>query len=475
MVRSKKMRRSWVWIVVGSVLFWGCQTPPSLPLKRKARRIAKQENSFVHFVGKELKVDEKLLEKGNFEVLWKLPLSTPITRLYLLGDSLYAYSEKEKALYRIRALDGSIAWYYVIPEGMLHGPALWEYSQEEKELTKIYQPDEVAIVSRDRLILLDKKFGRAIKVIPLGDITPSTSPGIHRYNVYVCGWDNRIYAFSKKTGGEVWRFLTDGDIKVPPLVLPSYLKADVVFIASTDGKVYPLYATKGGLLAPPLHTFGEIIAPMIYLKNWIFVASTDTNLYCISSTTGRLRWRFLCEEPILRPPVALGATIFVMAEKGFLYALHYSSGKLLWQYPSTKDVVYLTNGNVLTGKVIRSSDPEDAIFLQDDTGKKHQIPLGSIREIVWGSHKVKPEESVIQILARGSKYIYALNRKREILAIDARKGLLEWRMPAGGIDFFLTNPVYATSFASSEEKERMGVIYLGFKNGWLLAIREKRY
>ncbi|RME79864.1 MAG: hypothetical protein D6785_10925, partial [Planctomycetota bacterium] len=232
------MKRTLFVYILLTFLFAGCQGPGNVDksteplIKKKGAK-----GGFISFNSNgEIKVDEKLLEKYNFEVLWTFPLKKRITKCYLIKDALYVYTPSEKALYSFDRRSGHVKWFFVLKEGLTFKPALWEYNKEDQKITGIYKSDEVAVISQNRVYIIEKEHGNEITSIPLGGIAPSAPPGIHKYNVFVCGWDNRIYAFSKESGIEVWRYLTDGDIKAQPLATSDYIKSDLVFVGSTDGR-----------------------------------------------------------------------------------------------------------------------------------------------------------------------------------------------------------------------------------------------
>ncbi|RME04114.1 MAG: hypothetical protein D6805_04160 [Planctomycetota bacterium] len=466
------------------------KTTPSLPSSPPQTSPPTFSNSqLVQFKNNIPYLNEKLLQRHNLQILWTLPIrdkTSPsqngqLHALYLQDDSLYAFAtvSNQKFLIRITRLNGDPKWVYEFPKGINFSPTVYNYTKEYRKYVNKEAANEVFVISKDRLYCLDKKFGIALWSISLGGITPSAPPGVHRDYVYVCGFDDRIYAFSKKYKSERWRFRADKEIIATPVTAPPESRRDIVYVASTDGRVYALNALTGNFAWSQYYqTYKSILAPPVFHQSRLYVASTDYDVYCLNAANGLLEWRYSCEAPIETPPVAIGRTIYVIAKNKGLYSLFDKkitgsmprSSQLNWKYPPTQHTVWLTNGKILYGEIVSVGMDNLEIILKN--GKRLVLDRSyDVKKYSFGS-QTPISEMPIQILAKGKKILYVLNQKKEICAINDKNGLLLWKIPAQNVDFFLTNPNYHKDKIRKKRKFA-SILYLGFKNGWIVALKEK--
>ncbi len=205
---------------------------------------------------------------------------------------------------------------------------------------------------------------------------------------------------------------------------------DSVFVASEDGYVYSfnpvqeerkwMYETKGKIQAAPF-----------YFKTYVYVASTDSFFYSLKADRGEVIWRFATGAPISREPVAYTDYEHFVATKGREreYAIY-----------------VVSEGNFLY-----------ALYHRPDVKKEYvrwKYPRGE------------------QVLAKGQHQVYILAAKT-LVAVDDATGETTWTSDIGKeADFFVTNEFDP---ASPDKKERRlaSTVVLGYRNGWVIAIREK--
>jgi outer membrane protein assembly factor BamB len=149
------------------------------------------------------------------------------------------------------------------------------------------------------------------------------------------------------------------------------------------------------------------------------VASRDYNLYAIKTSDGSKAWEFPCES-VVRRPVAVDTsksitefrlTAYCAADNHYFFAIDNKDGTLKWK-------------------------------LKDG----------------W------------KLLLVGRQNAYVLTEDKQIAAVDNETGELRWKKSFANVNFFVTNPADTRDVRAGKADY---CIYLGFKDGWIIAIREK--
>lgn len=233
-------------------------------------------------------------------------------------------------------------------------------------------------------------------------IGPSeTSPLVANGLVYAGDWNGYVYALSAKTGREVWRFRTGGEVKGAlaltgrRLYVGSYdhhlyaLAARTgrliwrgssqdrfggrgrfystptaaygrVYIGSTDGKVYSFGANTGELRWSQ-STGGYVYASPAVWNERVLVGSYSGRFFSLDAATGDVQWEFRADGPISGSATVLGKVVYFSTLKGRTYGLDAATGKRIWSFPDGKysplvagpERVYLVGYTKLYGMVPR--------------------------------------------------------------------------------------------------------------------------
>jgi outer membrane protein assembly factor BamB len=367
------------------------------------------------------------LEEMNFHVKWELETGRhDFTHMTLQDNALYAFTS-DFILYSIDIDKGIVNWVFQVGEPLSYAPVVYKYDQDSESGVRKF--DEVLLLSGDRLRVLDKDLGELLwqKDLPFAVASP---PAATQGNVLVGSFDDRVYAVMKDSPhGRSWMWRTNNDIRAPGV------EYDPLYIAvSTDGAVYA-FSQVGGELRWKKETRGPIVAPPVAFRGKLYVGSSDYSLYCIDLLESSLQWRYESGGPIRQPAIAFGDMVYVISEDRILSAIHRVQGQ--------------------------ATEPGGRAPVAGDVAWK--LELG---------RKNFDRPSTLRFLARGRDRVYVLNEERQICVIDARTGDLRMRLPFRGIDFFTTN---VNSLASDSEMEvaRGGTIFVGRRDGWFFALKEK--
>jgi outer membrane protein assembly factor BamB len=354
----------------------------------------------------------KDLDARGLEKRWDFCLEEPIEALTVIDDAIYVYTA-ERNLYAIGLENGLVRWQYGLPDGLSSPPFVYIYPAQEG----IQHTDEVILVSKDTLHVVDRAHGFLLWKIKL-DFPVSSPPSASYSHIYLGSWNGRIYAISKADHTIDWSYLTGGPVTARAEASGPEKSVEAVFVASEDGRVYSFTPTAEERKWW-YRTQGPITTPPFFFKTYLFVGSQDFNVYCIRTIDGGLEWRYAAGAPVKRTPVAFseGDAVYVIAGESSLVALNRRPQKqnyVRWKY-----------------------------------------------------------EGGVQVLAKGRRDVYILDKKGRVVAIGEETGKPRWAEPlAPGADFFALDPWDPASLVE-REKRLASTIVFGYRDGWLVAAREK--
>lgn len=383
-------------------------------------------------------LDEQKIEDFGFAVYWDSYLRDEvISGVFLegkVGDKgegkpmLYAFTMSHR-LYQIDLNSGMVNWVYDVGEPLFFtqaGRPIGEWVYQQDKDTGFKQYDEIYFVARDYLYALDKANGAELwkRRLPFA---ASCAPEAGPTHVFVGSWDDRIYAYRKEDPlVPDWSWRTEGDILARPAV-----KSPVVYVASSDGNLYPFDMVRG-VPKTPLNTEQKLTTDPLLHQSMLYLGAADYNLYCINAIDGSLEHREGAAAPIIVGPVAAANS-----DKAADYTVYFTA----------KDEGVL------------------AVRRQDQKEGQRRIPHAQI----W---KRKGAE---RFLARGTADAYLLEPgeegERRIARVDANDGHLRDTLTIPGVDFFVTNPNSPMAFERAESLVG-GLIVVGFRNGWIVALKE---
>ncbi|NLS78803.1 MAG: PQQ-binding-like beta-propeller repeat protein [Chloroflexi bacterium] len=266
---------------------------------------------------------------------------------------------------------------------------------------------------------------------------------------------------------------------------------DVVYYASSAGKVYSLDALSGAQRwvypVEEKENLGALFARPIVAGELLLVGSGDKNLYALNVSDGQLRWRFLTGGSIYGAAAAQDQMVYVASSDRQVYALEASTGAKKWSF-ETGNWVW-SAPLVAEGRVYVSSMDHKVYCLDASTGQK--IWEYSVGAAMAGTPSYA--EGMILVGALDSK-VHALDAQTGAPKWSfetARKPFLNWKLPAGRwfwgqplvVDQVvfagsLNGKVYALELATGQElwqADLEGPVLAGFAhNGeYLYAVTEK--
>jgi outer membrane protein assembly factor BamB len=350
------------------------------------------------------------LESRSMEFLWDFFLGEGVKDMWVLDGSLYLYT-LEKNLWAVDLADGRVIWKWQVPGGLSYPPGTYSYREDGLE-----RAPELFVVAKDVLWVLDRNVGDPMWSVRL-PFPASSAPAGSVSHVYLGSWDDRLYAISKDDRAVGWWYRTGGAITATTAVAERSREA--IMVGSEDGIVYGMspYVDQKKW---SVKTLGGITAPLLNYKTYCYAVSRDMNVYKIKIEDGTLEWRYAAGAPLTQEPVAFGRdTLLVVAEDGRMLSLN-------------------------------------------------PLPAARSEPLRWTA------TSIERFIAKGRHGVLVElpDGRLHLLADDT--GAAKWDQPlVTGADVKAQNAYDPTSRVKDEA--RIGsLVVLGYKDGWVMAIREKR-
>ncbi len=378
--------------------------------------------------------DEARFRDFGFVLYWDSFLrDEQITSLHLEGDfdrgigrpQLYAITASNR-LYQVDLNSGMVNWLYDVgtPISFAGGSPLSEWVYEADRDSGLKRYDELYFVARDQLVALDKDNGAELWTQRLPFVA-SSPPRATSFHVAVGSWDDRIYGYRKDDPSfPAWSWRTDGDVVGKP-----GSDTPALFVPSTDGTLYCVDATDGKVQWPFRTEKPLEHAPLVH-KKLLYVPGSDYNLYVVNVLDGLLEWRYGAGAKITGTPAAVDNLVFFTAEGQGLHCVE------------------------------RRFRPRPA----------EGNPRKTEHELLWR------RETATKLVCRGAQHVYVLEPGatrdvQRLVKLDAKTGAERGALELAGVDFVLTN-ANAPQSGIRGESLLGGIAVLGFKSGWVVALKE---
>jgi outer membrane protein assembly factor BamB len=162
-----------------------------------------------------------------------------------------------------------------------------------------------------------------------------SSPSVLSGTVFVGSQSGAVFAVDRETGERQWRFETGGAVNSSPLVAPvaegsgvNTTATESVFAGCNDHHLYAIDARSGDELWR-FETEGQIQGSPVIDDGTVFVTSHHDGIYAIDAATGTERWFQENDSVLFSSPTAVGETVFVRGDN--LKALDSQGGWVRWQ------------------------------------------------------------------------------------------------------------------------------------------------
>ncbi len=194
--------------------------------------------------------------------------------------------------------------------------------------------------------------------------TPASAQVGAHTDIYVAGYNGKVYAFDSDSLQQVWQYPVDGNLA--PIVSSIVVSNNILYFGCSDKNVYAL-DTERGLLVWKFATGAEIWSSPALDNNTLFISSFDKNVYALDASTGAKKWEFATQSTNVAPPVVFNGTVFVGSLDQNIYAIGENDGKLKWKFSGKN--WFWARPYIYSGVVYAPNLDGNVYALAADTGK----------------------------------------------------------------------------------------------------------
>ncbi len=160
------------------------------------------------------------------------------------------------------------------------------------------------------------------------------SPVVSETIVFIGGCDSVLHAVDMRSGVELWRYRTGGEIRSSVCI-----GADLLYLNGGDGAIYALEKRSGKLVwrfttkGERKYDFADYVhSTPVLAGEVLYFGSGDGNFYAVHARSGALVWSFPAGNIIHATPAIANGKVFFGSFDGYCYALDQANGALLWKF-----------------------------------------------------------------------------------------------------------------------------------------------
>jgi outer membrane protein assembly factor BamB len=250
------------------------------------------------------------------------------------------------------------------------------------------------------------------------------------------------YLFAINPNGTLkWKYKTWGNIDSAPALAED----GTIYAGSNEGYLYAI--SPNGTKKWKTSVGGWSTSPVIDENGTIYTGSTNGRIYAINPN-GTKKWSYKTDYYIFCSPVIDNDTLYCGSYDTYIYAIYKNNGTLKWRYNTPEWCFSLAIGNDNT---IYCGQRYDYLFAIKPNGTlKWRKKLGNF---LIASPAIA-EDGTIYAIADD----YAWLDRSHIYSINS-DGTINWKYT-----------YYDADIVSSPAIDKYGIIYIGTRDGWLLAL-----
>lgn len=245
--------------------------------------------------------DDTTITSDEQRLRWRFQKTgKPMLSPALGGGVLYVACK----YYRLYALDsqkGSVVWTAAPPFNPTSPPTL--------------DDGRLYVAGLNSAFALASGSSEQLWKTPVGGPISSRMPLSHG-TLYACLQAETAFAFDAATGKLRWRFTTDGDLYVAPVVDDA---RGAVYLGDGSGLLYALDA-RTGKLRWRQKLDSAVVSPKL-INGRLYAASSNGYLYAVDTDTGFIHWQAVVGQGVVSPLGAGDDTLYVGGADGYLYAI----------------------------------------------------------------------------------------------------------------------------------------------------------
>jgi outer membrane protein assembly factor BamB len=277
--------------------------------------------------------------------------------------------------------------------------------------------------------------------VTTGGLVTST-PAVVADVVYVASGDGRVYALDAHTGVEIWRSAQiDAGVSSPAVI------DGVVYIGTgvDEGAAYALDARTGAVLWST-ETGGISSSPCVG-NGLVYFGTNNDSVIALRAVNGEVVWETPTNNSVQSSPALAGGRVYAASGFGTTYAFDASTGAIVWQRSTGFPAPVFCSPAVAEGRVFIGSGDSFTYALSAETGN-----------VAWRTFT--PFAVVFSSPAVSGGVVYIGVNDATLWALQASNGARVWGAATNGI-------------VNSSPAVANGVIYVGCDDRRLYVIEQK--
>ena len=244
--------------------------------------------------------------------------------------------------------------------------------------------------------------------------------------------------------GLLWKFKTGGPLYASPVIAHG-----VLYIGSTDGKLYALDAKAWGIKW--VFDAGDAIRySAAVFGDRVYFSARNNKVYALDARTGEKLWEFKSKNWMDAPPIVVDNTVYVGAFPSRIYLLNASTGALESVRERTVHIRGIEYG--CSNGVFRPVFPEhNAKLWRDYTNGSESYPVSANETVYIGARDGKLH--AFDTVSKAQTWVYQLGGFVE--AAPAISDGILYAASGDGTVYAFSN---ATEGTPTEEDRKMGVV-----------------
>lgn len=214
------------------------------------------------------------------------------------------------------------------PKPLFQTPKLlWRVAVGKVEGTPAFDGKSLLLGGSDAFLMLDAE-GRPQGRLETGP--QLAGPAYDDNRAYISSDQGTLYAFTRSTGVQAWKFPTDGGASL--LTTPA-VGAGRVYFEATDNNVYCVDSAHGQLKWKYTRADGSLgYSSPVFQDNAVFVCG-ETTVYRLNAADGVEMWKSYIGGKSLSTIEAGGGRLYVGGDGVGLVSLSPTQGTVLWSFP----------------------------------------------------------------------------------------------------------------------------------------------
>ncbi len=236
------------------------------------------------------------------------------------------------------------------------------------------------------------------------------SPVLYDGVLFLGSSDGKVYALDAMYGEKKWSYDTGGKIWTSPAIANG-----VLYISNYEHKLFAL-STQDGTLLWQKEFPTSIASSVVVSDDKLFFGTFDHCLYALDATTGNVVWKFKGKGWFWATPVVKDGVVYAGCLDRKVYALKADTataeGEKLWEFS--------TDAPVIVGPVFTAT----GLVVASMSGKIYVLGIenGSLlKTITIGSQIIAP-------LCAVDDTVYVHARDRCIYGVDVELGEVAWKL-----------------------------------------------